>query len=290
MRRYIQNDPFNIYCFQSEAWEHPVHKHNHFEIIFIKSGSGRHFVNNNAFDYAAGDVFLLGPEDFHYFEIKTPTDFAFIRFMEVFFQESNDQFSGWQETITFLLYAPYQSYGSIVKDEAEKNTLLHLLKVLVHEYNLQHHATYGLMMDSVMKAILTILARNIIHQTSDIQNQQKVIQPIENIIMYIRKHILKPELLRIDKLADEFGYSPHYLSIYFKKHMGIAIQQYILNHKLKLIENRLKYSDYSISQIAFDFGFTDESHLNKLFKKYYHVPPGTFRNNQKINKEAFNRI
>lgn len=290
MKRYIQTDPFNIYCFEAEEWEHPIHKHNHFEIIFIKNGSGKHFVNNNAFKYSGGDVFLLGPEDFHYFEINEATNFTFIRFMEVFFEETNNPFSSWQETLTFLLYAPYQSYGSIVHAEEEKALLHHLFEVLIREYHHKHFSTYNLMMDSVMKAILTLLMRNVSNQTPGLYGTGKTPQPIEGIIMYLRQNILIPENLRIETLAEKFNYSPHYLSIYFKKHVGTSIQQYIIQYKLKLIENRLKFSTLSISQIAYDFGFTDESHLNKIFKKYYHVPPGFFRNNQDKERNSFNPI
>lgn len=44
------------------------------------------------------------------------------------------------------------------------------------------------------------------------------------------------------------------------------MQQYILNYKLKLVENRLLHSEMRISEIVAELGFTDESHLNKLFK------------------------
>lgn len=89
MRRYLQYEPFNMNCFEAEEWQHPVHKHNHFEMIFIRSGEGQHVINNNMFAYAPGDVFLLGPEDYHYFKISTSTQFCFIRFMEVFVKEDN---------------------------------------------------------------------------------------------------------------------------------------------------------------------------------------------------------
>ena len=38
-------------------------------------------------------------------------------------------------------------------------------------------------------------------------------------------------------------------------------------YKLKLVENRLLHSEMRINEIAAELGFTDESHLNKLFKK-----------------------
>lgn len=282
MRRYLQYEPFNIYCFEAEEWQHPVHKHNHFEIIFIRSGQGTHVINGNAFDYASGDVFLLGPEDYHYFEIGTSTQFCFIRFMEVFIREdAQKKFSNWHHTIAFLLDAPYQSFGSIVKKEEEKKILDHLLIVLLREYNHRQDLSFEVMMNSVMKAILSVLARNIIQQTFSEGKESKVSKPIEDLIVFIRLHIFQPEFLRIEYLAEKFHYSPNYLSIFFKKHTGESLQQYILKYKLRLIENRLQHSHLTISQISHEFGFTDESHLNKIFKKYYGLPPGAFRSKRR---------
>lgn len=279
MRRYLQYEPFNINSFEAEEWEHPVHRHNHLEAIFIRSGEGKHVINENAFAYASGDVFLLGPEDYHYFEISSPTSFCFIRFMEVFVQEdSPNKFSSWHQTLEFLLNTSYQSCGSIVKEEEEKNILDHLLTVLLREYNHRQDSSYEVMMSSLMKAILSVLARNIIKQGFIDGKTSKAARPVEALIVFIRQNIFQPEYLRIEYLADKFNYSPHYLSTFFKKHSGESLQQYILKYKLKLIENRLQYSDLSISQISHEFGFTDESHLNKIFRKYYGLPPGAYRN------------
>lgn len=43
--------------------------------------------------------------------------------------------------------------------------------------------------------------------------------------------------------------SPNYLSNLFKKEEGITITDYILNEKIKLVENMLMYSHYSYSTI-----------------------------------------
>jgi len=57
------------------------------------------------------------------------------------------------------------------------------------------------------------------------------------------------------------------------------MQQYIINYRLKLIESRLLYSDLQINEIAVELGFTDESHMNKLFRKYRGITPREFREN-----------
>ncbi|QNF34976.1 helix-turn-helix transcriptional regulator [Adhaeribacter swui] len=278
MKRYIQYEPFNIYLFTAETWQHPVHKHSYFEIIFIRSGTGQHFINGNTFDYASGDVFLLGPEDYHYFEIEEKTTFCYLRFTEAFVQDPvSFAGSNWSRPIQLLLNAPYQSCGSLVSDAQEKELLEHLLTVLLQEYERNLDSSYELIMNGLMKAILGILARNVVQEKGIATKDPKSAQLIEEILSYISQNIQQPDLLRVDQLVEKFNYSPAYLSIFFKRQTGESLQQYILKYKLKMIQHRLQFSNRSISQITYEFGFTDGSHLNKLFKKYYGVTPGEFR-------------
>ena len=278
MRRYLQYEPFNIYQFQANEWQHPVHNHSYFEIIFIRSGEGRHSINGNIFAYGPGDVFLLGPEDFHYFEIEEPTAFCYIRFTEVFIKDQEPEKStGWSRAISFLLNSPYQANGSIVTQTGEKEKLEHLLTVLLAEYNHREAGSQEEIMNGLMKAILGILARNLVQQQATGLTEAKKPELIQDVLLYIRRYILQPDLLRLEQLAANFNFSPGYLSVYFKKETGESLQGYILKYKLKLIQNRLLFSDLSISQITHEFGFTDASHLNKLFKKYYGMGPQAFR-------------
>nr|WP_236648858.1 AraC family transcriptional regulator [Spirosoma sp. 209] len=55
------------------------------------------------------------------------------------------------------------------------------------------------------------------------------------------------------------------------------MKQYIVKHKIKLIEARLLYSPLTLAEIADEFGYTDESHFCKQFRKYTGQTPGSFR-------------
>lgn len=61
---------------------------------------------------------------------------------------------------------------------------------------------------------------------------------------------------------------------YANKHF---MQQYILNYKMKMVESRLLHTDMRINEIVEELGFTDESHLNRLFRKYKGISPTEFR-------------
>lgn len=275
MKRYILHTPFNIYHFEAEQWMHSVHKHTYFEMIFILKGRGAHNINGNTFRYQAGDVYLLGPEDFHDFEIEDPTEFCFIRFNELFNKnQAAEKDSPWQQIRKALLYTSSQSRGSIVEDKAEKQKLHSLLAILEGEYENHQSQYFETIRDSLMQSMMIILARNLLGQT---RTRTVLKDSVEPILLYLRQHIYQPPALTMEHLAEVFNYAPAYISIFFKKQTGESLKQYIVKHKIKLIEARLLYSQLTLSEIADEFGYTDESHFCKQFRKYTGNTPTEFR-------------
>ncbi|QKZ14231.1 helix-turn-helix domain-containing protein [Spirosoma sp. KUDC1026] len=277
MKRYVLHTPFNIYHFEATSWAHAVHTHTYFEIIFILKGDGLHNINGNTFSYAKGDVFLLGPDDFHSFIIHQATEFCFIRFNEAFHtHRAANQDNGWPPILDSLLATSSQSRGSIVLFEPEKRKLHALLTVLEEEYDHhQHTPHFASVRDNLLRSMLLILARNLLGQAPA---QPVVTKSVEAILLYIRQHIYQPQKLSIDSLANAFHYAPAYISIFFKKQTGESIKHYIIRYKIKLIEARLVYSSLTLAQLADEFGYTDESHLCKQFKKYTGRTPISLRN------------
>ena len=73
--------------------------------------------------------------------------------------------------------------------------------------------------------------------------------------------------------------SSTYVSEYFKKQVHMSLREYIIKAKLKLVEIRLLNSDFTLTQIADELGFTDVSHLSKTFKRYAGTSIREFKNN-----------
>ena len=94
---------------------------------------------------------------------------------------------------------------------------------------------------------------------------------------YIQQNIFEPKNLKAVKLSQHFNISLNYLGRYFKKQTGDTLQNYITNYKMRLVETRLLHSDMRINEITYEFNFTDESHLNRVFKKYKGMNPSEFR-------------
>ena len=105
--------------------------------------------------------------------------------------------------------------------------------------------------------------------------------PRENmsrILEWIRAHITRNLSLR--DVAHEFNYSREYLARYFKKNMGMCMQEYINKLKLARAREMLCQSGRPVREIAAALGFHDEKYFLKLFKRYQDITPSEFRGDQ----------
>lgn len=98
---------------------------------------------------------------------------------------------------------------------------------------------------------------------------------------YIYAHI--KERITIENLADEFGVSASYLSRLFKKETGISVSAYIREQKISMAKNLLKFSNYSMIEIANRLSFSSQSHFIQQFRETVGMTPKKYRDqNHKI--------
>lgn len=96
---------------------------------------------------------------------------------------------------------------------------------------------------------------------------------------YILRHLSKS--FTLDTLAEYVGLNKTYLSALFHQIEGITLQEYILRERVGAAENMLKFSDYSISQIASYLCFQSQSYFGMIFKRYTGMTPGNYRKKNK---------
>lgn len=132
-----------------------------------------------------------------------------------------------------------------------------------------------------MTSILEILIRNIKKSSCFNLPKSNTDDRITKMLTYINENIDKTELLKVENLADIFMMSTTYVCEYFKKQVNMSLREYIIKAKLKLVEIRLLNSNYTLTEIADELGFTDVSHLSKTFKKYVGTAIREFKNKGK---------
>ena len=74
------HQPFEISFSELDESLLKEHEHTFFELVYILSGTGIQWINNNMFPYHDGHLFMITPGDTHSFEIHTTTKFVDIKF------------------------------------------------------------------------------------------------------------------------------------------------------------------------------------------------------------------
>lgn len=83
--------------------------------------------------------------------------------------------------------------------------------------------------------------------------------------------------LRLTELAEEYYLSYVQFSRRFKAAVGITVQDYITEMRLKKAKTLLADSDLTIKQIALNCGFANEYYFSNFFRKHQSISPSEFR-------------
>lgn len=271
MKRYIQHEYLKVSHFTTGEWEHPVHNHNHFELIFIHEGSGTHCVSGMNIPYEGPCLFLLAPCDTHHFDIASPTTFTFIKFTNVYLHGNGAmqlQQSWNQELDQLLLQARQKRKITAVQ------RLQPLITLIVAEWT-SFKSESNAPIFFLLQALFSMIR----------QQADEALEPagtksgarVTHLLNYIHEHIREADEIQIEQLADQFGFSKHYLGAFFKEQTGSTLRDYVNRYKLQLLEDRLHFSLFSLKEISHELGFNDQSHLNKFFRKYHTMSPSAYR-------------
>ena len=95
----------------------------------------------------------------------------------------------------------------------------------------------------------------------------------------VLEHIHKnyQRTLTLKELADLAGYSPNYFHHVFRTVMGKTPQEYLTDERLRQARWLLAQGEKPLSEIAYECGFSSQSHLCARFKEHMGCSPGEYR-------------
>jgi AraC-like DNA-binding protein len=253
---------------------------NFFELLYIVSGTGVQTINENRLAYQPGHLFLITPDDSHSLKISSVTKIFILRFTDIYIKNaaltSNNLYK-----LEYILHHANHQPGCILRRITDKNLVHPIIEAVQHEY--YNPTLYNTeLIQLLINTLIVIIARNISEYLPDNINKQSDAKT-HTLVQYIQSHIYEPEKLSVGVMSEKFGISESYLGRYFKKQTNETLQDYISKYRIKLVENRLLYSDLRVGEIAEELGFNDESHLNKIFKKHNGTTPSLFRRTRVLN-------
>lgn len=253
------------------------HIHSFYQIIWFKSGSGKHFVDFHEYDVSENTIFFIAKNQVHAFDQNLGYEGYVIHFSEDFLvQKEND--------VDFFLKCsmfnnPYQQPSCCVGSGNEYKLDEYISQMQIE---LLEHKKYG--QEELLRLYLKAFLIQVQRRKYELEEQDKGVAPfvvdekrgqLIRFVNLIEENYTKG--LPVSSYADMLFVSLRTLSnltlqLVNKKPSQMIHERIILEAKRLLL-----HSDLNVNQIGDKIGFEDPSYFVKYFKKYTNQSPVSFR-------------
>ncbi len=278
---YYKNatDDFHITRITSPKEALHLHSHNYFQIYYLVSGKLIHHLENTTASLAAGDIFILPPNQAHYIEMPDgEVDFYSLSFMSDYFQtvkEAN------KLILDFLLYLQAQqaeriepkvslSYEDTIFTDA-------LFKRILAEFSDNKTGKNEIIKESV-SVLLSLFARVYFEENGTAliakENRRLVMHSIE----YIKNHF--DEEITLSEIVRRSAMSKTNFCAIFNSITGMPFKEYLNRYRIERAAELIA-SGEKISVAGNACGYSDFSTFYRNFKKYTELSPSAFANKTK---------
>ena len=231
------------------------HFHDLFEFYYLLEGERMHMIEGEIYHFTANDFVLFPPHIMHH--SYGDKDMPFKRIVLYF---SPDLIVN--DTIRQLLSEKKLLF---VNEGYAPNQILSLLSSLTHEIDVpgKYHDAY---VYNQLNGLLLNMLRLDFKTVKSIPKTRSA-----KAVDYIHTHYM--EDISVNQLAEMLYVSPYHLCHEFKNATGKTIIQYLNTTRILHAQRLMLETDYNITQISREVGFSNLTHFNRTFKKITGVAP-----------------
>lgn len=245
-----------------------------YEFLYIGSGSGKLRKDGQEVSFENGDIFFVNRRKRYHILAISDIEMISIRFTEAGKSVLRGLIDKNSAIVVSLSKTKSQLNLKIRLENADLS-LAEKIIFLMLDMN-QHLEKNENLFYFQLLTLAAVIERNLSFGEKK-NSRRSGAKSIDKVLKHIHKNLKDPQMLGLPYLAETFRMPLHQLGIYFKQEMGISIKGYIGRERLARTAHLLIHSADTISQICRSFGYTDESHFYKSFKKAYGLGPSEYR-------------
>lgn len=131
--------------------------------------------------------------------------------------------------------------------------------------------------DEAASVSIQMLLLEILGQTSRFRETERKTKPhwVKRLKEILHDNF--SERLSVEALSAELGIHPFHLSRDFRKHFHCTFSEYLRKVRVEKALSLLPNENLSLTDIAFDCGFADQSHFLRCFKEINQTNPSAYR-------------
>ncbi len=173
---------------------------------------------------------------------------------------------------------------SVVTEEMKK-LQLPVQNVRLGEVELQNEPT-AVQVDAIKKALQAHGFELLEDRKTELVEKIKI-----TVIELIRTG--KIENLQVnlsDYLAENIATDYHYLSSTFSEHEGVTITRFVVLQKIERVKELIRYNELTLSQIAYQLGYSSVAHLSGQFKHITGITTSDFRKESTRPRKSLDQV
>jgi len=246
------------------------HRHTYYHILLFTAGHGTFKIDFEKFDVRPGLIYFMIPGQVHCWDLSEDKDGYVINFSENVFR-SFILNPDYLRQFPFLRGIPKDSALDLKGDSL--NEAIHFFKLIINEVKKKDKFSMEQVCFHLMALFISITRHECIMVNKQIPEQKQNI--LYNFRMLVNKHYKEKRLPK--DYAAMLHITPHQLNTICNDQTATSPGE-IIRERIILEAKRLLVNvDLSVTEIAYQLNFTDNSYFSKFFKKYTLVNPEEFR-------------
>lgn len=278
------HSPYEAFLFDTNIDGFPIRSHWHYftEFIYMLSGTALVSCDQESYVLEPGDFILFPPKSVHsiYTASNTPLSYTVLKFDMNRLNAANSYapklqavFQSAKQDPRAPIYFPAGSFPQLGLKDLFFDCIA---EVTSKEYG--YDLTLSAHLSRLLIEIIRLWRRNGF-DTDQAIHFQSADDSIHTITEYIDAH--SHELISVNALAAQCHMSYSYFAKCFHQLYGQSCKEYIEFVKVCKVEDFLLFTDFDLSYISQETGFSDCSHLIKTFKKLRRTTPKQFRKDRR---------
>jgi AraC-like DNA-binding protein len=239
-------------------------------LVYFSIGSGNHSIDFVNFSVEAGQIYFMNPGQVHSWNFSAKPDGYIVNFSE---QYINALIANSRYTDQFSFFSGIANQQVISIPKEERTRIEEILKTVVQEGNSQNILKDDFARTALIQLFIFVSRYTNFEDGKEKSNYNSVV--LHNFQRLIEQHYKEKKLTK-DYAAILFV-TPNHLNAVSKDATGRSAGELIRDRILLEAKRLLINAKMSISEIAFELDFKDNSYFTKFFKKYEGVAPETFR-------------
>lgn len=268
----LQIDNIKVVSFSNEACTAAEfdanHRHEYYEIGWLKRGKGIHTIDAVDYPYAGSVLFLLSPGQMHKIKPIERGEGYVIKFLPALFKDSRDMDEYLQNT---GLFDNIETQPVIPVTSSLHVTLDDVLSKMDAEFNVNEEDKENILL-SYLKILITHISRlKKVLTPQAIPHMDSNLKLFRDYKIAIERNFKKQH--GVQYYAELLATQPRTINTASRKCIGKTAGELIDNRILLEAKRELYYGDKSIKEIAFELGFDDPAYFTRFFKKLTGVSP-----------------